>query len=263
MKILIAGDTHGNSAWWSRLVEYARKRQCATIVQLGDFGYWEHTVDGRLFLDRLSKKLVRAGVRAYFIDGNHENHPLLWEQYPPDEDGFCEVRPSLYYIPRGHSFTWDGVKFLGLGGAYSVDVKWRLDEEAWRHAPRTLWWPTETLTTEEVERACAVGKVDVLLSHDCPWGVTLPGIGGEFIESNLNRMMVSRVVRETLPDLVLHGHYHMRNSGSIAIPYAVDGELVWHNVIVEGYHCDGAWDQQAWAVFDTEEYLHSAALAAA
>jgi Icc-related predicted phosphoesterase len=250
MKLLLAGDVHGNNGWWARLMEYATKFGCDTIVQLGDFGYWEHTPEGRLYLDKVSRKAVRAHKLVYFIDGNHENHPMLWSNYPPDASGFCEVRENLHYIPRGHSWEWDGRKFLALGGAYSVDVGWRLEEEALRSGPRTLWWPTETITGEDRDNAIAAGKVDVMFSHDCPWGVDLPGIGGDFPESDLNRALLREVVCKTRPELLVHGHYHMRTSEKLALPYEEDGELKWHETQVEGLAHDGAWDHTAWTTLE-------------
>lgn len=267
MKILVAGDTHGNAAWWSRLIEYAVKQKCKIIVQLGDFGYWEHTAEGKRFLDRLQRKLERAGITVYFIDGNHENHPMLWEMYPPEDDGFCDVRANLRYIPRGHAWTWDGVRFMGLGGAYSIDKGWRLDQEEWLHAPRTLWWPTELISEMDAQRAVGAGKVDVLFSHDCPWGVNLPGIDGRFPVSNANRQVLAHVVAKTRPDLLMHGHYHMRNSDVLDIAVGASrrcGEHVnWHRVRIEGFDCDGRWNTDSWTVISTTDLNSAGVLTAA
>lgn len=256
MKILVAGDTHGDAHWWSRLVKYATKHHCKTLVQLGDFGYWEHTEDGRAFLRSVSRQCVAAGIVAYFIDGNHENHPLLWEQYPANADGFCEVRPNLFYIPRGHTWEWDGVRFMGLGGAYSIDKGWRLNSEEKRHAPRTLWWPTETITAFDAHQAKQAGPIDVMFSHDCPWGIHLPGIKGEFETSNENRRLLLEVVKATLPRLLVHGHYHMRVSRQLDfVAGEADDGLNWHRTYIEGLDCDGAWNRDAWITFDTSQML--------
>lgn len=249
MKLLVCGDTHGNNAWWARLVNYAAKGQVDAIMQVGDFGYWEHQREGREFLERTSKKAVQAGITIYWIDGNHENHPLLWQKYPPGKDGFCEIRERLVYVPRGHSWTWGGKKMLALGGAYSVDQDWRKDAEKQWNQPGTLWWPTELITSEDVEKAERAGKVDILFSHDCPWGVDLPGIGGDFPVSDLNRQALRKVVNTTLPNRVYTGHYHMRVSGKIDIPYQdKGGDLSWHHVQVETLAHDGAWDHTAWEI---------------
>jgi len=253
VKILICGDTHGNNAWWARLVEYAQKHACEKIVQLGDFGYWEHRREGVEYLDKTSKKATMAGIPIYFIDGNHENHPLLWERYPPGEDGFCKLRENLYYIPRGNSWTWDGVKFLGIGGAYSVDKPWRVQEEETYREPRTLWWPTELIRDVDVQKCLEVGKVDVVFSHDCPTGIELPGIGGEYPVSNANRAYLRHIIDHVQPQVVFHGHYHMRNSGQLNAAFEQHGKLLWRSVRVEGYAHDGEWSQNSWQVIETKE----------
>jgi len=176
MRILLVGDSHGDAGFISFVVGHAMAGDCALIVQLGDFGYWEHAPWGKAFLGHCSRELVRAGISMYWIDGNHENHPLLWAKYPTGEDGFCEVRPNLFYIPRGHSWEWEGHRCLGLGGAFSIDRDWRLREEAFAGQPETLWWPTELITENNVARAKEVGAADIVFSHDCPDGVPIPGI---------------------------------------------------------------------------------------
>lgn len=62
---------------------------------------------------------------------------------------------------------WAGVRFLGLGGAFSVDRNAR-------KVGRSFWFE-ETITDEEVELACENGKdgVDVMLAHDVFTGVDI------------------------------------------------------------------------------------------
>ena len=42
MRILLAGDTHGNTTHVRYLIDVAVDQGCDRIFQLGDFGAWEH-----------------------------------------------------------------------------------------------------------------------------------------------------------------------------------------------------------------------------
>lgn len=68
-------------------------------------------------------------------------------------------------------------------------------------------------------RTASQGPLDVLLAHDCPQGVPLalppPAKGwarSDLARSDAHRDKVSKVSVATRPELVLHGHYHLRHS---------------------------------------------------
>jgi calcineurin-like phosphoesterase family protein len=217
MRVLLLGDTHGNDRFFKLACHTAIEQGCDTVFQLGDFGYWEHYPQGVQYLEYCSAVLSVLNLRCIFLDGNHENHPLLWAKYGPaarehtvSPEGFWRVRERLHYAPRGHRWSWEGIRFLALGGAYSIDEKMR--------TPGKSWWATELITDREVEVASAGGKVDVMLSHDAPWGVSIPSLeraierhGAEVYPlSRQNREQVSRVVDVVQPHWLIHGHYHDR-----------------------------------------------------
>lgn len=239
MRALLVGDAHGNNKFMSAVIlKHAIRNDVDVIFQLGDFGYWEHFHDGVDYLDRTEKKLAQIGKRMYFLDGNHENHPLLWEKYPPNDDGFCQVRPHLFYAPRGHRWEWGGITFLALGGAYSIDEGWRKATEGDRNAPGTLWWPTETITAEEAYRAKEGGTVDVMFTHDSPWGISMPGIKGEFWQSNENRRILRDVVDHVRPKMLFHGHYHRYLQADL--PRMLDdGHGTWESTRITGLSFEG------------------------
>src|SRR6185369_902489 len=173
VRILFAGDCHGATDHVKALINEAGKRECDRIFVLGDFGYWEHMADGVKFLDKVSAFAIKRGISVYFLDGNHDKTSLLLEKYAdePNDEGFLTVRGRLFYAPRGHQWTWDGVSFIALGGAYSVDKQWRLDQE--RKGKRkggTLWFPEEEMTDEDMLNILGtVSRVDVMLAHDKPF----------------------------------------------------------------------------------------------
>jgi len=270
--VLAIGDTHGNtSAICNVAIPTAKKRDCKIIVQLGDFGYWEHAETGKRFLNKVSKALVRENMIMYWIDGNHENHPLLWETYfPSGPDGLVMIRENLWYVPRGTVWKIGDVTCLGLGGAFSIDKQWRIEQELQDrgHSPfttlmgdssykewasqregHTLWWPTEMITYEQAKLARATaaekGPVDLMFTHDCPTGTDIPGIHSEgkwtYPETWLNRDLLREVYDDVQPKMLVHGHYHVRYTDKLPLkPRVGDGDLLeWDYCRVDGLSNDG------------------------
>jgi len=168
-------------------------------------------------------------VPILFLDGNHENHPLLWEKYadsPKTPEGFWQIRDHLYYAPRGLTWNWGAKKCLALGGAVSIDRCAR--------TPGYSWWATEEISQEEEDKSKAVGKVDILFAHDCPISVD-PFQNRKvkiYPETEANRRRLERVVEATHPDLLIHGHYHIRYTSTFEHR---DGTLT----TVDGLAADG------------------------
>lgn len=199
-RILVAGDTHCNPDTFRRLKRQARELDCDAIFQVGDFGY-----DFRdSFIDVVTE--VAAQTPVYWIDGNHDNHDKLeaWDAF--DAEGFQEIWPKVFYVPRGHGWTWNGVKFVGVGGAHSIDKRHR--------TPHVSWWEQERVTNAQAERAMAHEKCDVLLVHDVPTDVPYMDryVAGykDDIESAGNRRVLTHVTENLQPTLLIHGHMHHR-----------------------------------------------------
>lgn len=242
MKILIAGDTHGNTSHVSRLLDIAHAQGCLRVVQLGDFGAWEHMADGREFMRDVSKRASRYGIPLVWIDGNHDKWSRTMDLHGAmrSSEGFVICAPYVLYAPRGHRWEWDGIRFMSLGGAYSVDKAWRLDMErdtarkranrtAWKTgqyiSPKelpdtsgTLWFPEEELTDEQVDTAIGDGSpVDVLLTHDKPRSSNPGWNRKDLPECWPNQDRVQRVVRALQPHNVFHGHLHYPYTDTIRI----------------------------------------------
>lgn len=226
-RIAFAGDWHANGPWAQMAIKYAvRERHADVIVHLGDFGYeFEPS-----FLDRVDRTLGEVGVSLFFVDGNHEAFPTLYG-FPVRPGGLRQVAERVWHLPRGFRWSWGGVRFLALGGAYSIDRRWRVRGES--------WWPEEVLTAEEVATASLSGEVDVLVAHDCPAGVDIPGLietkqfwpGDDLALAGAHRSLVRQVTDATRPAAIWHGHYHRRYSAMADIGYGP--------VRVEGLDCDG------------------------
>lgn len=222
MKIMVLGDSHGNLPFMQQALQLASQTDCDTLHVVGDFGIWTHIEAGVRFLDEVERAAQVTDVLVTFTDGNHENFDHLYE-IPVDDDGWRRVRPSIWHAPRGHIWRWEGVNFMSMGGAHSIDAlpehggQW---EAYGDRTPGKGWWPQETITNEEVKHALnrmvewvdqypLTPNIDVLFTHDAPSITTLPPHIGGYPAADENRARLQKVYEVAQPQLLVHGHYHL------------------------------------------------------
>lgn len=201
-RIAFAGDWHGSRSWAVRAVEYAAEQGADVIVHAGDFGYFQPA-----YLPGVTSALAAADMHLLFVDGNHEHHRwLLWQQL--DAEGLRPLTGRIHHLPRGFRWTWDGVRFVALGGAHSVDG-------IWRRRDGDLWQPEERITDGQAAQVAADGQANVLISHDCPAGFDIPGLPPpgtfpeiEILRAEEHRRILRGVVDAVRPRMIWHGHYH-------------------------------------------------------
>ena len=161
--IYITGDTHGLIDF-QKIKDYFKHRFASendVLIILGDAGIVWSEKD--CYITQYG--LLRPTV--LFIDGNHENFPLL-NQFPVVERFGAKVHylgRSVYHVLRGEILHINGLSFLCLGGATSIDKAHR--------TPGLTWWPEEHIAEEDVQRALdnlimEGGKVDYVLTHCAP-----------------------------------------------------------------------------------------------
>ena len=227
MRIAMCGDWHGNYSYAQKALLHCIREGADVIIHVGDFGFW--ALNG--YLDMLNDLCEQHGVILMFVDGNHEHHVLL-NSIPVDDDGVRRIKDRLWHLPRGFRWEWEGVTFMALGGAHSVDADDRrvgID-----------YFTEETITLGEAYRAAADGPVDVLITHDCPDGVDIPGMtkdsnffpAHQIEKAQRHRALLREVVNEVTPRFLWHGHYHRRYQAWLQI----DDE---HKCLVTGLDKDG------------------------
>ncbi|SOD75075.1 calcineurin-like phosphoesterase family protein [Jatrophihabitans sp. GAS493] len=210
--VAMAGDWHGNLGWVLRMIPIVFDAGVKVIVQLGDFGYWRDDNDTRKYLLRLAQQLTKRDMQLYWLDGNHEDHTRL-QALPRDADGTRPISPGITHLPRGHRWTWHDEAgtphtWLALGGAVSVDRNAR--------KPGRSWWPEEEITDADVRVATERGPVDVMVTHDAPAGVEVPGLednawpSDALVDADGHRQRLRDVVDVLRPKQLWHGHYHVR-----------------------------------------------------
>lgn len=205
-KIAIAGDWHGNRSYSLDAIKWAAEQGVDAIVHVGDFGY--HFDND--FLDDMYGLLAVEDIDLFFVDGNHENFPRLYS-FDLNRDGVRELRYNIFHLPRGFRWEWHGVTYMALGGAHSVDRQGRRENVS--------WWPQERITAADEYRALDGGPVDVMFTHDCPYGVDIPGINDDtstwipkvdLSMAKIHRQTLRNIVDQVKPTELYHGHYHTK-----------------------------------------------------
>ncbi len=251
-RLLVGGDTHGNLNHCLYLIGVAQEQGLSDIYQAGDFGFWEHTFKGEKFLDTLNINLQLARKNWYWLDGNHENLELLYAKYDADNDGVHQIRSNIFHMGRGHIKEIDGKNVMFLGGADSVDK---------RH--RTLfvdYWREEHITQKQAFDAVDAAErrgVDILLLHDAPEGNYT--IGRRFpagdhdywdLEDSLkHRQLLTEIVLQIKPKVIIHGHYHYRYEDTFRTWNARPKD---YSAKIYGLNCDNT-GADSWMVFDTNK----------
>jgi len=160
--IMFVGDLHGSFVILRALIDRVLKDNgylagCVSrgggkssalkIIQVGDFGWYPY----------LLKEWTTLPFPVYAIEGNHEYYPML-----TDFTHVTEVKPNLWYIPRGTVKNIDGYDIGFMGGAHSVD--------RYQRREGFDWWPEEEVTEENIKKL-ANKKVDILVTHVPPYNV--------------------------------------------------------------------------------------------
>lgn len=225
---MLAGDIHGNTNHAKWLVNRAQEEQVSLILQLGDFGLWPGN-EGLKYRYQLNRYLESAGIGMLVTGGNHEDYNQVDLAYSPDF-GLGELDPwqmesHIFWLPRGFRFTAGGVRFMSLGGAYSVDKQWRTEGRS--------WWAQEQISDYELDRAIAGGKCDVMLTHDKPKLSNPAWNRKDIFEAWPNQEKIQEAVEACRPKWLFHGHLHFRYTDLMQISGG-------HTVRVEGLGWDGS-----------------------
>ncbi len=235
MKILIIGDSHGNTGWLQTALNYGHDQGCELAISVGDFGYWPRWSGGQKFIKKIERTLAALEMNLWFVDGNHEDHERLRAL------GITRSRDITKHItwkPRGSDEILDGVTFGFFGGAVSVDAMAR--------TPGYTWFSEEIPTAHEWARVYNMKNVDVMISHEVPASPLELHPGRSQWPHNL--LKASQDLRDELLELQRHlkpkiwfgGHHHMRKTWT------------FEGTTVEVLDCDGSKPGKGYVVFDTE-----------
>lgn len=211
--VAFAGDWHGDTFWAKQVINVAHQWGIKRIYHVGDFGIWPGEF-GASFIRKTHKWLDKYDMEIWVTPGNHEWWPRLEEiysKYPGQVAPTSKNYPRIKWLPRGHRWEDDGISFVSLGGAPSIDRDYR--------SPGKSWWPEEVITEEDVERTVAGGYADIMITHDSPNPgvkkvqqiVTGPSTWPPLarIYSDRGRELMTKAFEGVQPKLLVHGHYHV------------------------------------------------------
>lgn len=178
----------------------------------------------RLGLLSINTELEKYGIDLIVIPGNHEDYIALYDFPVVEEDynthtvttewknlnapyhwGLRQLRSRIFTVPFGYTWVWNGVKFMGFGGAVSIDKEYRV--------PNITWFREETPQGDEFTYAEQQGKVDVLVTHDCPERgiyLTEPSFFSAHLleEAASYRRRLDHLVICIEPETIIYGHHH-------------------------------------------------------
>ena len=183
--IYLTGDTHGDFARISSFCHRFETTKDDLMIVLGDNGvnYWGGKRD-----KALKKKLQELPITFMMIRGNHDQRPskkLYQDEYISGGSRNAQWRgnflvepdfPSLLFAKDGWYYHLAGHDALVIGGAYSVDKYYRLEQQEAGHTGYR-WFYDEQLTPTErdvilTELSHWVRRKlgpDLILSHTCPY----------------------------------------------------------------------------------------------
>jgi len=187
MTVLVISDIHAHYGVINTQIRHAEQscgHAVSEVLILGDFGF---------FADDLSAYFRQQGQRflrpVSCLDGNHEDHSAL----PDLAASYADV---VTYLPRGSVHRIGQMTGLCLGGARYMD--------AWS-TPRGC-----EITDDEVAACLAhdPAAIDLVLTHDCPEDIGVPGAPGMEHYGKPGVRQMARLVEHFRPRLWLFGHHH-------------------------------------------------------
>lgn len=219
-KIFVTGDMHGSAGAY-RLQNHVyggRLDEDDVVLVAGD---WGMPFIAPKIEDEGLDQMALLPFKIAFIDGNHENFPLL-RAYPEKEHFGGPVgvlRPNIFHLKkRGHVYYINGKSFWCFGGAASHDKECR--------QKGVSWWPEEEANEEEmeygVEQLRKYEYVDFMLSHDCPFSLC------EFnprlfrshdVKPNAVNRYLDKAAKRGKAELWIFGHHHLDRDIAGIDPY--------------------------------------------
>ena len=214
---MLLGDLHGEPAALIRLDHELPPG--IPIIQVGDFGWYPRLVDQ---WSSVGASLQRP---VYWKRGNHEHYPSMpWL----NESKPVEVAPQTYFVPDGCVLELSGLRVGCLGGASSIDYKFRrLGFD---------WFRDEDITAEQFERTAAWCDLDLMVTHVPPQSVIAEssnplvklqfGVGIDWRDSNAD-LGEEAWLRCGHPPLVCgHMHYGYVSPDRVYV-LDINGVLYW------------------------------------
>lgn len=175
LKILAAGDIHGDTHLAEKLAEKAVKENVDLVVLCGDITFFEQKTEN------LMGPFVKKNLKVLLIPGNHESFATA--------DFFAEVYPVKNI--HGYALRYNDVGIVGCGGA-NIGVASKLSEDE----------IFETLKTgfEKIKDL----RKKIMVTHVHPSGTTMEKMSA-FVPASTG---IRKAIDKFQPDILLCSHVH-------------------------------------------------------
>jgi predicted phosphodiesterase len=215
--IFLTGDTHGEMTRFSsdNFPEGKKLTKNDYVIILGDFGlYWNNSKEEHYWKKWLNEKQWTT----LWVDGNHENFPLIKDKTKEVEmfNGKVDVDKeyeSIIHLKRGEVYTIENKTFFVMGGGFSVDKLQRIEHVS--------WWSEEMPIYEEYENALNNldkynWEIDYILTHTIPMKILIDLVREKLIpplkyvdgERQLNHFL-EEIYNKAIFKKWFHGHFHV------------------------------------------------------
>lgn len=210
--IYITGDKHADFREVLYFCYANKTTQEDVLIVLGDAGinYYASELD-----NNLKNSLKQYPITFFCIHGNHEERPENIGTYKIKKFNggivyYEEEYPNILFAKDGEIYNFNNKKVLAIGGAYSVDKYFRLSRGY-------NWYESEQPSEETKKKIKNVlknldNKVDIILSHTCPYKylpreMFLDGIDQSTVD-NSTEYFLDEIEESTEYKLWYCGHYH-------------------------------------------------------
>lgn len=167
-KYFITGDKHRDFDYIKDFCRDMNTRRKDVLIILGDtgFNYFEDVRD-----DKLKNEISALNITLFCLHGNKENRPQNIGTY--GIRSFCGGKvyyepkyPNIFFAIDGEFYTFEGKKYMVVGGAHSVD-KMRCFEEN-----KPFWedeMPDDAIKAKVEERLESENnRIYGMMTHTCP-----------------------------------------------------------------------------------------------
>lgn len=164
--IYIFGDTHGTHEI-DKIFLVDEYEKDDFIIVCGDFGVlWKDEISPAE--SHIMNEISKLPCTLLFVDGNHENFNRLKKLKSVQKFGGVAgeyIKDKCYHLRRGEIYTLAGKNTFVMGGALSIDKRFR--------TPNLSWWADEAISDDELMRGVSNLKafekdIDLVITHTCP-----------------------------------------------------------------------------------------------
>jgi len=238
----IAGDWHGNKPWAVERINDFANAGITEVLHLGDFGLFSDP-EGIDYLRTLNDVCAASSITLLVTMGNHDNY-VMYDAMETHTDGDYDgwkFDPEFYnilYATRGQRWEREGVSFVSLGGANSIDRYGRIEGYN--------WWSDEQIGYGDVYRTREGGYADVMITHEAPEGVQLTDThrsddkwkARDVEYANQSRASMRQAVDGVKPGILFHGHYHYLLDVTTTLDDGEGNAYDLHSIGLDKDNCD-------------------------